>query len=74
MAQRNFSVSTGGMVGVSNTISVSCVCRVCGLISVVTVSYRGVWVVTDPAGWKGCYYVGMSDTSSLSDMVYLLMV
>ena len=43
-------MSTGGMVGVSNTSSVSCVSRVCESVSVVTVSYRGVWVVTDPGG------------------------
>ena len=42
MARRNCSVSTGSMVGVSNTISVSCVGRMCESVSVVTVSYRGV--------------------------------
>ena len=50
MARRKFSVSTGGMVGVSNTNSVSCVSRVCESVSVVTMSYRGVRVVTDPGG------------------------
>ena len=50
MARRKFSVSTGGMVWVSKTINVSCVSIACESVSVVTVSYRGVWVVTDPGG------------------------
>ena len=50
MARRQCFVSTGSTVEVSNTISVSCVSRVCESVSVVTVLYRGVWVVTDPGG------------------------
>ena len=50
MAWRKCFVSTGIMVGVSNTISVSCVSRMCESVSLVTVLYRGVWVGTELGG------------------------